>query len=270
MVKRRMYWAAALVGALGLLAAGCGGDDDGIVSIKEPGPPVGEPELPDIAPAAPQDAHISKESGRWHIRFTTSLLNIGDGDFVLRAERGVRAWEVDQDVQYSESGAKVYRTPAILLWGGDTHDHWHVQRIAVGRLVPFEKDGAPPKEGEGLSDTKIGFCYYDYSRVLDDAPQNVVYSRFGCGTQDDTAIGMGLSRGWQDVYPFALPGQSIDVTDVPDGKYRLWIEVDEYKWFKEKRRDNNVSWADLELVTKANGARDVRNVVASPPITVDS
>ena len=61
---------------------------------------------------------------------------------------------------------------------------------------------------------------------------------------------MGLSYGWIDRYDFRLPGQSIDVTDLPDGKYRLWLDVDEQPWFHEKRRDNNVTWADLDLVTK--------------------
>ena len=265
MVKRRTYWRAALVGAVGLLVAGCGGDG-GIVSIKEPGPPVGEPQLPDIAPVAPQDAHISKEDGRWLIRFSTTLANIGDGDFTLRATKRDTGWEVDQDVQYSESGARVVRTPANLVWGGDGHGHWHVQRIAVGRLAPLKSGARRPVEGEGWSDTKIGFCYYDYTRLLDDAPQNAVYSSLGCGEMEDTAIGVGLSVGWMDIYPFGLPGQSIDVTDVPDGRYRLWVDVDEKKWFREKRRDNNVNWVDLELLTKARGARYVRIIRVGPPI----
>jgi hypothetical protein len=262
-------WALVLVAAGVFLAAGCGGDG-GVVSIKEPGPPVGEPQLPDIAPAPPQDAHISKEHGRWLIRFSTTLANIGDGDFVLRATKGDAGWEVDQDVQYSESGAKVVRTPANLVWGGDDHDHWHVQRIAVGRLAPLEKGGDPPADGEGWADTKIGFCYFDYTRLLDDAAQEAVFSRIGCGDEKDTAVGMGLSYGWMDIYPFGLPGQSIDVTDVPDGKYRLWVQVDEREWFREKRRDNNATWADLELVTQANGARRLRNIQSGPPIRIES
>jgi hypothetical protein len=264
MVGRR-YFVVSLVAAAALLATGCGGDG-GLVDIKEPGPPVGEALMPDISPAPPQDAHISHEDGRWLIRFSTSLANIGEGDFVLRATKGVRDWEVDQDVQYSESGAKVYETPARLVWGGDGHDHWHVQRIAVGRLTPFRENAAPPTEREGWADTKIGFCYYDFTRLEEDAPQEVVYPRHGCGNENDTAIGMGLSWGWMDIYPFGLQGQAIDVTSVPDGKYRLWVEVDEKKWFQEARRDNNVSWADLELVTRKNGARAVQDVVSGPPI----
>ena len=99
-----------------------------------------------------------------------------------------------------------------------------------------------------------------------DAPQEVVYPRQACGIENDAAIGMGLSWGWMDIYDSRLPGQSIDVTAVRDGKYRLWVEVDVKRWFQEERRDNNVTWADLEIVTEADGSRDVRNVRSGPPI----
>ena len=183
----------------------------------------------------------------------------------LRATKDDSGWEVDQDVQYSESGARVYATPANLVWGGDGHNHWHVQRIAIGRLAPF-KDGRPPRDVAGRADTKIGFCYYDYVRLQEDSPQESVYSRFGCGVESDTAVGMGLQWGWADTYPFALPGQSIDVTGLPDGTYRLWLRVDENRWFRESRRDNNVTWADLDLVTSPNGSRAIKNVDSGPPI----
>ena len=112
----------------------------------------------------------------------------------------------------------------------------------------------------------MGFCYYDNLRYLDDAAQNPVYSRLACGKQEDRSIGMGLAYGWIDRYDFRLPGQSFDVTDLPDGKYRLWLDVDEQQWFREKRRDNNVTWADFELVTKKDGSRAVTDVESGPPI----
>lgn len=263
----KTFWPVSVIVAVVLaLVASCGGDD-GFVSIEEPGPPVGTRLMPDIAPGPPQDARMTRKDGRWLIRFTTFLANVGDGDFVLRATKSVRGWEVDQDVLYSESGANVYRTRARLVWGGDGHNHWHVERIAVGRLAPFERDGrAPRNDDRGLGDTKVGFCYYDHSRLADDAAQNVVYRHEACGTKDDTAVGMGLTVGWMDIYGSHLPGQAIDVTDVPDGKYRLWVNLDRNHWFQEERRDNNVTWADLEIVTTANGDRDVQNIRSGPPI----
>ena len=52
---------AAVVGGLAF-ASGCGGGAS--ISVKEPDPPVGKPQLPDIAPAPALDAHMSHEGGR--------------------------------------------------------------------------------------------------------------------------------------------------------------------------------------------------------------
>jgi Lysyl oxidase len=263
-VKWLVITTGSLATCLALLSAACGGGAS--ISVKPPGPPVGEPVLPDIAPAPPLDPQLARENGRWLLRFSTLLENVGDGDFVLRATRTVGDWEVDQDVQYSKSGAKVYRTPATLVWGGDGHNHWHVERIAVNRLLPLDAHGRVRAGSKGWPDAKVGFCYYDGIRQLDDAPQDAVYSRFSCGNKDDTAIGMGLSWGWADLYPFMLPGQSVDVTDVRDGRYRLRVEVDEQAWFREARRDNNVTWTDLTLATTARGGRILREVEQGPSI----
>ena len=129
---------ALLAGLLVALATACGGASD---AIKAPGPPVGKPQLPDIAPAPPLDAQLSRRSGRWLIRFSTLLVNVGDGDFVLRATRTAKGWKVDQDVQYSEAGAKVVRTPAAVVWGGDGHNHWHVRRVAIERSLRWAPTG---------------------------------------------------------------------------------------------------------------------------------
>jgi hypothetical protein len=200
------------------------------------------------------------------LRFSTLLVNVGEGDFVLRATRDHERWEVDQDIQYSESGAKVVRTPADVVWGGDGHEHWHIRRIAVHRLLPLANKGEVRPDAEGWPDAKVGFCYYDGIRQRDDAAQSEVYSRLSCGSRNDDAIGMGLSWGWGDLYPFMLPGQSIDVTDVPDGRYRLQVRVDQHEWFREASRDNDLTWTDLTLATNANGARVLRNVDQGPSI----
>jgi hypothetical protein len=264
-VKRIVVTAGLLAAFLALLSSACGGSGASI-SVKPPDPPVGKPVLPDIAPAPPLNLELSKEKGRRLLRFSTLLENVGDGDFVLRASRVVGDWQVFQDVQYSTSGAKPYLTPAQLVWGGDGHNHWHVRRVAINRLLPM-KDGKPVAGAKGWPAAKIGFCYYDGLRQADDAAQDPVYSRFSCGSStSDTAIGMGLSWGWSDLYPFMLPGQSVDVTDVPDGRYRLLVEVDDQKWFHEASRRNNVTWTDLTLATTPNGARLIRDVKQGPSI----
>jgi hypothetical protein len=254
-----------LFAAVLVLVSACGGGES--VSIEAPDPPVGRAMLPDIAPAPPLDPQLAQENGRWLLRFSTLLVNVGEGDFVLRAAKGTTGWVVDQDIQYSKGGAKVVRTPATLAWGADGHNHWHVRRVAINRLFPLGADGTVRGGSKGRADAKIGFCYYDGIRQWDDAAQDAVYSRHSCGSStDDAAIGMGLSWGWGDLYPFALPGQSIDVSDLPDGRYRLRVEVDERRWFRESQRGNNVAWTDLTLDTAGKGDRVLRDIEQGPSI----
>jgi hypothetical protein len=47
-----------------------------------------------------------------------------------------------------------------------------------------------------------------------------------------------------------LPGQSIDITDLRDGTYRLRAEADQRHRFREVTRRNNRTWAEFELSTR--------------------
>jgi hypothetical protein len=229
---------------------------------------VGKPVLPDLAPAPPQDVQLRYKAGRWNLRFSSILVNIGRGAFVLRAVRPKDGpWHVEQDVQYSSSGAKATPAGAKVVWGGDGHNHWHIKRVAKTWLVPLGANGKPETHVRRMFDAKIGFCFFDLTRLLLMGPRDAVYSKKSCGnSEDDTSIGMGLSPGWVDTYAYALRGQLIDITDVPDGDYRLYDSVDEAGWFHETRRSNNISWANIALGTRANGDRTVKVTNPGPAI----
>ena len=100
------------------------------------------------------------------------MVNVGKGDFVLRATRAGEGapWTVEQDVPYSKGGAKVVPTASKLVWGGDGHNHWHVQRVAINRLVPLDSKGRPVANGQEWPDAKVGFCFYDFSQWLYTGP----------------------------------------------------------------------------------------------------
>ena len=259
--RRRV--APVLAAMLCLLVTGCGGGDDS-KAIGEPGPPVGQPVLPDLVPAPPSQVQMTRLEGKWYIRFTSILVNVGESDFVLRASRGIRDWQVEQDIPYSTSGAEPVSVDATLVWGGDGHGHWHVSRVASVRLVAVPENGDAVAGEKARVDTKIGFCFFDYSQQLERGPDEAVYSRESCGDKNDTQIGMGLSPGWGDTYHFVLPGQYIDVSGLPDGRYRLWAEVDERGWFREVTRDNNRTWVDIELSTRPDRLRTALIVEVGP------
>src|SRR5688572_9545050 len=75
----KAIWPLSVVVAVVLAVVDSCGGGDGFLSLEKPGPPVGTPAMPDIAPGPPQDARMSRENGRWLIRFSTLLANVGDG-----------------------------------------------------------------------------------------------------------------------------------------------------------------------------------------------
>jgi hypothetical protein len=242
---------ALLLGASIVVVMGRG---DPLARFRDLERPVGAPVLPDLMPAPQLNVTTQRLVDRWYIRFSTIIVNVGSADFVLRATRpGVtEGWSVEQLIPHSKGGFEPLPVDAELAWGGDGHNHWHVVRVATVRLVPLDDAGEP--HGESLAtDAKIGFCFYDHTHELPRGPEGAVYSVHTCGHEGDLLLGMGLSPGWNDTYRQSLPGQSIEVTGLPDGKYRLVTEVDEYAWFREADRSNNRTWIDLELRMTPDG-----------------
>ena len=105
---------------------------------------------------------------------------------------------------------------------------------------------------------KIGFCFYDFTSDSSTMLlQEAVYSRQKlrrCSTSD-SAVGMGLSWGWaRPISPFVLPGQSVDVTNVPDGHYRLRVRGSTRitGFARRPARQQHEAWVDLDLDTDAS------------------
>ena len=61
---------------------------------------------------------------------------------------------------------------------------------------------------------------------------------------------MGLSPGWADPYPWALPDQRLLLTGLDDGVYRLWAAADPGSWFKEANETNNATWVDIRVAAQ--------------------
>jgi len=242
-MSRRRPRVVALVAVAAFLAA-CGG---GIPAV---GDPVGEPVLPDLAPEPPLDLRTRTEGDRITVRFSSTLVNVGEGDFILRGTRTFDEWHVEQEVAFSENGGELEPTEAPMVWGGDGHEHWHIERVATYTVYRLGDDGEVVEDDIALTDAKIGFCFYDHTQVFDDGPPEAVYSHEGCGDQEDNEIRMAMSTGWSDVYDFDLPGQSIDVTDLEDGFYRVVGIVDPQGWFEETDEENNITSIDFELITQ--------------------
>jgi hypothetical protein len=204
--------------------------------------------LPDLAMAKLRHIGTTNTAdGRRLLRFSAIIVNGGEGPFELRSGRATKRsrWSTRQVIYDNAGGARTVATPSVkLVYAGDGHDHWHVKDLEQYRLVPL-RNTRPNRIGQ-----KVGFCFFDnheYQLMLPDAPLDPVYERQGCGTRDSVALTTGLSVGWGDIYHRSLPGQSIDITDLPSGTYRLWATADQADLFLESNDANNSTWADLRI-----------------------
>lgn len=265
-MNRSLLAGASLLVAFALVVVSCG-DEDQTPSIPDIVDPEGTPLLPDLAPAPPVDVHtrLDADLDHWTIRFSSTLVNQGPGDFVLRGSRSTNDWEMSQEIAHSVAGAALQPIDAAMDWGGDGHDHWHISRVAAYLLVPLDDAGVPAPDATGRVDAKIGFCFFDSGRALERVgPAVAQFVHESCGEESDRQVRMGLSPGWQDEYAFVLPGQSIDIDGLADGTYRLWAEADPRGWFVETTTENNRTWVDLRLETIEGGSR-VAVVIAVGP-----
>lgn len=208
-------------------------------------------DLPDLRMARLEDLALeTTDAGRRLLRFTAIIVNVGEGPLEIWAERAGDG--MGRGVQRIHDGAGSFQdlpTDATFFWAGDGHEHWHVRDMQAYRVESL--DGSDP---DAVSE-KHGFCLFDNDR-FDDPPAGAPVGAYRCpGSQDASRIEMGLSVGWQDVYPASLPNQYIDVSDLAAGRYRLWAEADPASaerpngWFVESVEDNNLTWVDVELDT---------------------
>lgn len=231
----------------------------------------GERLLPDLVPLPSPIIQVGYPNGDASLallQFTSTLMNVGEGDFLLNGVRDADSpdgWAVSQEISVVGRDPEVIPTDATMVWGGDGHDHWHVRRAATYWLVRLDAERHDVEGDIAGTDTKVGFCFFDTLHELDEqGPDEAIFLRDDCGEEDDVTFRMGLSPGWADEYIWTLPGQTIDITNLDDGRYRLWAEADDQAWFQEATRDNNVTWMDLEISTVQDGFRSARVIGVGP------
>jgi len=234
-------------------------DDPAPVSVRA------QPLFPDLSvqPIGEINAGVDTATGRRVLNFGVMLTNLGAGEFRLRAQRSHLLsddWRVIQLVSEEGGGYTETRTSATLVLGGDGHDHWHIRDV--------ESHQVETPDGQVVGRVqKAGFCFFDTTHVapeLPDSPPQKVHRAAECGGRFDTRTGMGLSVGWGDDYPWHLIGQAVDITDLPDGTYRVRAVVDAYGWFDELDETNNEVWSDIQLSTGPDGLPVVRVLGTSP------
>lgn len=193
---------------------------------------------PNLRPFQARDLSVVDSGGSKLLEFSTESWNNGLGPLELRGgETDITSGKqkVYQRI-YNDDGSYTDYVAGWFVWH-PAHNHVHFDDYAVYTLRPVNGNN-----GDRIA-SKTTFCVIDTNPVnfsLPGAPSSAQYQI--CGSQVQ-----GMSVGWGDTYNYQLPGQSIDITGLPDGLYRLFIEVDPKQRIVELDDTDNLSEVDISI-----------------------
>jgi hypothetical protein len=207
--------------------------------------------LPDLRGMPAEDLRIDTAGGVRDLRLTTSIANGGAGAFEIFPEQteggdcdgdgnsddDKLAYQrifndVDDDGEFDRAVDIGYTTRlAGCMRFHPAHNHWHFEDLASFELR------VPGTDEVVASTSKVGFCLLDiwpFDPALGGHPAGGYYE----GNCSPTAT-IGISVGWADTYLSGLPGQEIDIRNIPDGHYCLTVTGDPSDLVMEANEANN-------------------------------
>jgi hypothetical protein len=188
------------------------------------------------------EMNLTTISNKVLYRFSQPIANIGAGALELREVTHPNfVQDIYQRIYDSTAGVNEVFVGSFP----DAHppySHLFLVGIAEYRLRTVTSgNGVGPVVASQIKTSYGLFDNDDYDTSLLDAPATPQYtSSYGPY--------LGISVGWADVYSRFLPGQWIDVTDLPDGQYWLETEIDPFDLLQESDDTNNITRVLVNLV----------------------
>jgi hypothetical protein len=195
---------------------------------------------------------------RNELGFSATVWVAGNSSLVVDGFR--RTGEAAMDAYqyfYDARGRQVGFAPVGMMeWDDrDGHNHWHFTDFARYRLLDARKRvvARGGKESYCLANTDA----IDYTlRRANWKPGNTDLHT-SCGGRNSVAVRQVLDIGNGDTYSQGLPGQSFDVTNLPNGTYYIEIAANPERKLYESNVRNNVSLRKV-ILGGTTGARTVR------------
>jgi hypothetical protein len=201
-----------------------------------------------------------------YLAFDATVWNAGTSPLVVDGFRRAGTGLMDAyQYFFDAAGKQVGYTPAgTMEWDPrDGHNHWHFTDFAQYRLLDEQKRVAvgSGKEAFCLANTDAVDYTLPYAKWR---PTNTDLGT-SCGLRGSLAVRQVLDVGNGDTYAQYLPGQSFDITDLPNGIYYIEVAANPEGKLQESDTSNNVSHRKVVL----GGVPGARTLVVPPHQGVD-
>jgi hypothetical protein len=226
----------------------------GLVAQAAATRPTGEPTakpnratVPDLVPMPSWGVRATlDEQGHDQVTFAATVWNAGPARLSVDGFRrnGTNTMDAYQD--FYRDGQRVgYQLVGTFEYDARPgHEHWHFSDFANYNLL----DAAGTHV---MRSGKEAFCLAPTDAenlTVPGAEWRPSYLGFSqCGTQASISLSETLPTGWGDTYVQSLPGQSFDISGLPNGTYQIEVLANPLGRLIETNTTNNRSLRHVEL-----------------------
>jgi hypothetical protein len=210
--------------------------------------------LPDLVALPSWGIGTEHRRGRDWLTFGSTVWTGGASPLVVEGFRRPESDIMDGYQYFYKDGEPVGRDQVGTL-EYDTrrgHQHWHFKQFAAYQLLDADQS-VVVKSG------KEAFCLAPTDAIdlavpgADWSPETGLQT--ACGQQTSIWVREILPIGWGDTYFQGLPGQSFDITDLPNGTYFIEVEANPGSLLHEQSFDNNIELREVILKGKPGKRR---------------
>lgn len=214
--------------------------------------------LPDLIALPAWGMQTRRGGGRDLLAFNATEWNAGPGTMLVEGFRQANEPLMDAYQYFLRDGVAIGRAPAGGLEFHAEHGHWHFLQFTEYSLIDATT-------GDVQLSGKQSWCLVN-TDAIDLTLLNAAWAGYGgdvstqCGSRGAIWIREVLDVGWGDTYGQYIPGQAFDITNVPNGRYIVRVEVNPEELLVESSMANNVT----DRVIRIRGSRGARTVIVKP------
>jgi lysyl oxidase len=211
---------------------------------------------------APGQKPTGEPDGKWYVNFGATVWNAGTSPLLVDGFRRTGTQLMDAYQYFFDAkGKQVGSVKAgTMQWDPRTgHKHWHFTDFAQYNLLSADKK---LKVRSG----KEAFCLAN-TDAIDYTLPNAMWRPYNtdlstaCGGNTAVAVREVLDIGNGDTYSQDRPGQSFEITNLPNGTYYIQVLANPAKKLAEVSTTNNTSLRQIIL-----GGTPTARTITVPPV----